>query len=98
MEQLIVYDIPEDKLRTRVSHTLEDYGYERVQYSVFKGSRSQNVLEMLSQELENLIGDEEADVRFYQVCDRCLSKTIVVSRIGLDETEGVTFPCQTKTS
>ena len=94
MDQIIVYDIPDDDLRTHVSHLLEDYGFVRVQYSVFRGSRSQNTLEMLALELKDLIKKQEADVRFYQICDICLAKTMVVSRIGVDDEGGVTFPCQ----
>ena len=48
MIQIIVYDIPKDTLRGKVSHTLEDFGFIRLQYSVFIGSRTQNTLEELS--------------------------------------------------
>lgn len=34
---LISYDISDDKKRNRIAKLLEQYGYERIQYSVFTG-------------------------------------------------------------
>ncbi|MHA1495633.1 MAG: CRISPR-associated endonuclease Cas2 [Candidatus Thorarchaeota archaeon] len=92
MKQIIVYDIPNDSVRTHISHTLEDFGYIRLQYSVFIGERTQNTLEELDLVLKDLIGSEPADVRIYQMCDKCLAKLIVVSRIAEDPETGGVFP------
>ncbi len=94
MQQIIVYDIEDDALRTKVSNLLQDYGFERVQFSVFIGSRTQNVLKMLEIEIKDLIGKKKADVRFYQQCDRCVGKTMIVSIISNTESAEVMFPCQ----
>ncbi|MHA1808033.1 MAG: CRISPR-associated endonuclease Cas2 [Methanosarcinales archaeon] len=93
MRQIIVYDIPEDPLRNKVASAIQDYGFERIQYSVFLGSRTQNVLEMLAIELKDLVKSKEADIRFYQQCDKCIGKTMVVSRIGEEQNREVMFPC-----
>lgn len=93
MQQIIVYDIEDDALRTKVSSLLQDYGYERIQFSVFIGSRTQNVLKMLEIEIKDLIGTKKADVRVYQQCDRCIGKTRIVAMIGNPEREEVMFPC-----
>lgn len=93
MNQIIVYDIPDDGVRTRVSHTLENFGFNRFQYSVFIGSRTQNTLEELVFTLQDIIDGKEADIRIYQICEKCYSKKMVVSRIGLDPEMGVMFPC-----
>jgi len=37
MHVLIIYDIKNDRLRTKISNTLKDWGLERIQYSVFIG-------------------------------------------------------------
>lgn len=56
---LISYDIADDKCRTRIADVLEQYGYERLQYSVFIGPlRSKNV-EPLWKELAALVQPEE---------------------------------------
>ncbi len=93
MRQIIVYDIPEDTLRYKIASSIQDYGFDRVQYSVFIGSRSQNVLEMLAIELKDLVKKKEADIRFYQQCDRCITKTMIVSKIGDTVAGEVMFPC-----
>lgn len=93
MRQIIVYDIEEDALRGKISNLLQDYGFERIQFSVFLGSRTRNALQMLEIEMKELIGKKKADVRFYQQCDRCMNKTMIVSKIGDNEFSEVTFPC-----
>ena len=37
MHCLVVYDISDDKLRTKVADILMDYGLDRIQYSAFAG-------------------------------------------------------------
>ncbi len=93
MKQIIVYDIPDDVTRTRVSHILEDFGYTRLQYSVFVGARTQNTLEELSLVILDIIKDNEADIRVFQICEKCERKIMVVSRIGIDVDLEVMFPC-----
>ena len=44
MLYLVSYDIEEDKLRTRVSKTLEKAQLQRIQYSVFLGEISEEKL------------------------------------------------------
>jgi len=91
MKQIIVYDVPNDSLRTHISHTLEDFGYQRLQYSVFIGERTQNTLEELALVLKDLIGKEPADVRCYQICERCLEKIMVISKICEEQEIGGVF-------
>ncbi len=43
---IITYDISNDKLRTRFSHTLEKYG-RRLQYSVFEINNSDRILNII---------------------------------------------------
>ena len=31
----VIYDVEDDRVRTRVSNTCKDYGLERIQYSAF---------------------------------------------------------------
>ncbi len=42
MKVLLVYDIPDDRVRTRVAETCLDYGLLRIQYSAFFGELSVN--------------------------------------------------------
>lgn len=44
---LLIYDIPDDRTRYRVSERCKDYGLERIQYSAFAGDLERNRREEL---------------------------------------------------
>jgi len=74
----VFYDVPDDRLRTKIADVLKDYGLERIQKSVFFGKLSRNRVEELAMVLDDLIGDEEADVRIIFVPPSFVNKVIVV--------------------
>ncbi|MFB2921836.1 CRISPR-associated endonuclease Cas2 [Aerosakkonema funiforme] len=82
---VVVYDIPSDKRRQKVSNLLEGYG-KRVQYSVFECVLTQPKYEELQQRLRKRIKLEEDSVRFYPLSGHTL---------GQVETWGV-GPCVTQ--
>ncbi len=48
MRCLVVYDIPDDRLRTKVADLCLDYGLDRIQYSAFLGERmTRNLMDEL---------------------------------------------------
>ena len=49
---MVLYDVPDDNLRTRVSEACKDYGLERIQYSAFLGQLTRNRTEELAQRLK----------------------------------------------
>lgn len=49
---IVTYDIANDKLRTRFSKFLEQYGY-RLQYSVFQLKNSSRILNIVMDEIES---------------------------------------------
>lgn len=55
MNILLIYDISDDRLRTKVSEMCKDYGLTRVQYSAFFGEMSRNLRGELSRRLEKLL-------------------------------------------
>ncbi|MDX2180972.1 MAG: CRISPR-associated endonuclease Cas2 [Bryobacteraceae bacterium] len=65
---LVLYDIEDDRLRTRVSNVCLDYGLERIQFSAFMGKLSKNHREELQLRLRNEIGTMLARVRVIPVC------------------------------
>jgi len=87
---IVTYDVPDDNLRVRIAHKLQDYGLDRLQFSVFHGFLTRNRAEELALELRELIGEDEADVRIFFLCEKCLNKTIVVKeRYPLETVEVV---------
>jgi CRISPR-associated protein Cas2 len=63
---VISYDIGDDKRRTKVMKTLEDYG-ARVQYSVFECTLEAPQLLKLKKQLKLYVKAPEDSIRFYSI-------------------------------
>jgi len=74
---LVTYDITNNKNRAKVHKVLKDYGYP-VQKSVFELMLNFDRLEELKRELEPLIRGKHDSIRFYQVCDSCQDRVMVL--------------------
>ncbi len=81
MKCLVIYDVPNDGLRTKIAEICLDYGLARIQYSAFFGELSQNRQGEILQKMKRRIGKREANVQLYPVCERDvgLCKKIVVT-------------------
>ena len=55
MHTLVIYDIPCDRIRHRVSETCKDYGLRRFQWSAFEGELSRSRREELFDQLDMLV-------------------------------------------
>ncbi len=54
LSTLVIYDIEDDRSRTRVSEACKDFGLERLQFSCFRGKLSQNKREELHERLRRI--------------------------------------------
>jgi CRISPR-associated protein Cas2 len=70
MISLVIYDIPDDKLRAKVADICLDYGLDRIQYSAFLGEMNHNRREELLQKIKRQIGKKEANVQLFPICDK----------------------------
>lgn len=70
---IVVYDIPSDKRRKKVSDLLEGYG-QRVQYSVFECVLTQVKYDELRQRLKKRVKLSEDSVRFYPLSKHTLAQ------------------------
>ena len=75
LSTLVIYDIEDDRARTRVSEACKDFGLERLQYSCFRGKLSQNKREELYERLRRIQREWEARWR----------KDFPETRIGLSD-------------
>jgi CRISPR-associated protein Cas2 len=90
MINIVTYDVPDDRLRTKIAARLFGYGLRRLQKSVFIGEMSRNKAEMLALELEDMVGGELADIRIFPVCEKCFENQIIVSELyNIEEKEVV---------
>ena len=77
---MLIYDIPDDRVRYKVSERCKDYGLSRVQYSAFAGELDRNRREELMLRLRKTLGKKEGNIRLQPVCarDLALVKEVVV--------------------
>lgn len=72
MRYVVTYDISDDRVRARVSKTLENYG-TRVQESVFECPITDKEVEGLVTRLKReLASPENGSIRFYRLCADCM--------------------------
>lgn len=81
MKCLLVYDIPEDKVRAKVADICLDYGLKRIQYSAFFGELSHNRQAEILQKIRRKVGKTSANVQIFPVCEKdlALRKELVVN-------------------
>ena len=74
---VVSYDIPDDKRRSRVARTLEDYG-ARVQYSVFEVNLDPGQVNKMRGELARIAEEDVDSIRFYTLCGACYARIEVL--------------------
>ena len=81
---VLIYDIENDRLRTRVSDVCLDYGLERIQFSAFFGKLNRNRRQELALRLRNELGNESGRVRIIPVCEQDLKDMWVLDQYRRD--------------
>lgn len=79
MVTLVVYDIPDDRLRLRVADACKDFGLMRIQYSAFVGFLTLARRRELELRVRRILGDEPGNVRLFPLCDKDLALAREVS-------------------
>ena len=80
----IIYDIVEDKARTRVAKECKKYGLERVQKSVFLGKLKPNRFDELGEKCLRLINEDEDSVYIFPFCQDDFKRVKVLGQ-GFDK-------------
>ncbi len=65
----VIYDIVEDKTRTRIARACKQYGLYRVQKSAFLGNLNKNEIDELSIKSDDLINKEVDSVYIFPMCE-----------------------------
>lgn len=81
---LLLYDIPDDRVRAKVADFCLDYGLDRLQYSAFLGRLSANHQEELMLKIERKIGKAAARVHLFTLCKEDWRKRQVIEQ-GMEE-------------
>ena len=81
---VLIYDIENDRLRTRIADACMDYGLERIQFSAFFGKMNRNRRQELALRLTNELGKESGRVRIIPVCEQDLKDMWVLDQYRRD--------------
>lgn len=84
---VLIYDIEDDRLRTRAADICLNYGLERIQFSAFFGKLNRNRRQELSLRLQRELGAKSGRIRIIPVCEQDLKEMWVLDqyRVGADE-------------
>lgn len=69
MKCLLVYDIPDDRIRTKVADICLDYGLDRIQYSAFLGDLERTHQEELMIKLAKRLGKQPGNIQLFPLCE-----------------------------
>ncbi|MBK9121540.1 MAG: CRISPR-associated endonuclease Cas2 [Chloroflexi bacterium] len=75
---LVMYDIEDDKARTRIADACLDYGLDRVQFSAFIGQLSRNHQQELMMRIEKILDSGKGRVQLISVGQQEWKNRIVI--------------------
>ena len=71
LQTLIIYDIENDGIRSKISEVCKDYGLERIQFSAFWGKMSRNRREEIGLRIKNILPDgEKSKILIIPICEK----------------------------
>lgn len=85
MKCLLIYDIPDDRIRTKIADFCLDYGLDRIQYSAFSGDLSTNHQEELMLKLERKLGKRPGRIDLFPICRGDWKARITVEHAASEE-------------
>jgi CRISPR-associated protein Cas2 len=83
MHLLLIYDVSNDRIRTKIATTCEDYGLDRIQYSAFYGRLKRTHQEELMLKIQALLGDEAGRIQMIPISNETWERRIEVENAGI---------------
>ena len=80
MQTLLIYDIPDDRARTRVADVCLDYGLMRIQYSAFMGELSRTHQEELLLQIKRRLGRKAGNVQLFPLDEHAWARRRVIDQ------------------
>jgi CRISPR-associated protein Cas2 len=74
VKAILIYDIPDDRLRGKVADICLDYGLQRIQYSAFFGGISHNRQEEILRRIKDRAGKKPLSVYIFPLCETDLAR------------------------
>jgi CRISPR-associated protein Cas2 len=82
---LLVYDIPDDRKRTKIADTCLDYGLDRIQFSAFLGWLLPTQQEELFLKVKKILGKKHGNIQLFPVCVDDWRKRKVIEQDGVPD-------------
>lgn len=79
---LLVYDIPDDRKRTKIADACLDYGLDRIQFSAFLGWLLPTQQEELFLKVKKILGKKHGNIQMFPVCVDDWKKRKVIEQDG----------------
>lgn len=73
MNCIVIYDIVDDKIRSKIADICLDFGLARIQYSAFFGDLSRNQKETLFKKAKRVIGNRPGNIQIFPICEKDLA-------------------------
>jgi CRISPR-associated protein Cas2 len=70
LRTLLIYDVPDDRLRNKIADLCLDYGLDRIQYSAFLGELRRTHQEELMMKIKKQVGKKPANVQLVSICEK----------------------------
>jgi len=81
----VIYDITEDRERTKIAKACQEYGLQRIQKSVFLGDLPIHCADEIAEFSRKLIDEETDAVFILPCCEDDFEKRITIGRKDFDE-------------
>ncbi len=79
MKTLVIYDIEEDRIRSKIFEACKDYGLTHIQYSAFFGELNHNRRDELKQRIKKTLGRMNGKILICPVCDKDLRLLVMIN-------------------
>jgi CRISPR-associated protein Cas2 len=76
---VVAYDIPDNKVRTRLFKLLKRFG-QPVQFSVFECILTRAQFDQMRAEVGKIVDGEQNSVRYYDICDECHRRVFTIGK------------------
>lgn len=80
MQILLIYDIPDTKVRTKVADICQDYGLERIQYSAFTGDLRRVHQEEMLEKMRKRLGKKPGKIHLVPCCEKDWQARLVIEQ------------------
>jgi CRISPR-associated protein Cas2 len=89
MRILLIYDIVDDRRRTKIADACLDYGLDRVQMSAFTGLLNRSHQEELMLRIDTVLGDSEGKIHLYPIDQKAWERRLELDTMRTADEEDV---------